>query len=309
LYRAEVVSNQDEQQRGRIEVKVPSLFGDAILPHLAVPKDFRGTGLNRGEFYPPNVGDFVYVEFEMGDSRFPVYSGGWFGENELPPDFTHDAENQPNVRGFTTKAGHSIKFDETENEQKVIINTAGGHLFILDDTVDSEGLFLIHKTGSQYQTDNLGNIKILSKDGAYLFINNETGEVSITSQAGSYASVKEGFKVSDETGEHIFTVDNKGIQSNTSKDFLVNSGTFGVSTGGIDLKDTTQTGLVIGNGQIALGGPAAELIDMVIQSIDAFLNAPSLVNTPAGPSSPLLPPAAVQLATIKTLLTTIKGSL
>ena len=61
-------------------------------------------------------------------------------------------------------------------------------------------------------------------------------------------------------------------------------------------------------GLIGLGGSAAELLDLIDQFLDAFINQPQLCMTAVGPSSPLLPPALAQLIKIKTLLATIKGS-
>lgn len=61
IYRAEVVKNNDEEKRGRITVKVPSLFADSELSAWAEPRDYRGSGKGYGEFMPPNIGDFVFV--------------------------------------------------------------------------------------------------------------------------------------------------------------------------------------------------------------------------------------------------------
>jgi len=61
-------------------------------------------------------------------------------------------------------------------------------------------------------------------------------------------------------------------------------------------------------GLIGLGGPAAELLDLIDQFLDAFINQTQLCMTGVGPSSPLLPPALTTLIQIKVLLATIKGS-
>lgn len=203
-----------------------------------------------------------------------------------------------------------MTFDETEEKQKFILSTPGGHFFILDDTVDNEALFLIHKSGSQIQTDAQGNTKILGADGSFVFINSETGAVTLTAQSGAYVAVNEnGISMSDPSGSNLTTISGDSIQNIAGGDFVVQSNSFGVTTGGVDIKDNVGAGLKITNGQVALGSPAGELVDLVVQIIDAFLNAPTLVGTGTGPSSPLTPPASVNLTLIKTLLESIKGSL
>ena len=82
FYEAEVTDNADDEERGRIEVKVPGFFGEKPLPYWAEPKGFIGAGSSKGKFYPPEIGDWVHVEFRNGDPRFPKYSGGWFAKDD-----------------------------------------------------------------------------------------------------------------------------------------------------------------------------------------------------------------------------------
>lgn len=309
IYRAEVVDNEDEEERGRIQVKVPSLFGENLpLPEWACPKDFRAAGTGKGEFYVPDVGDYVYVEFENGDPRFPVYSGGWHAKEELDPDFAY-IDGVPKIRGIKTRYGHSLRFDETEGEEKIILNTKAGHYIILDDTPDSEAFYLIHKSGTQIQVDAKGSLKAFVSGGGLLNLSAETGEATLVSKDGATATIEKGIKLLDSSGAHFATIDDAGILLNTSKDVIVNGNTLSASVGTVSLKDTAKSGLVIKNGQVALGSAAVELVDQVIKICDALTAGSPLVTTGVGPSSPLLPPASVQLTLVKTLLTTIKGTI
>jgi hypothetical protein len=74
------------------------------------------------------------------------------------------------------------------------------------------------------------------------------------------------------------------------------------------LKNAVGTLKVDSAGKFGIGGPAAELLDLFDQTLDAFINQTQLTMTGTGPSSPLLPPAMTNLIKIKTLLTSIKGS-
>lgn len=309
IYRARVTDNKDKEERGMIEIIVPSLFGDNVkLSEWATPKDFRASSKGKGEFYPPEIDDWCYVEFENGDPRFPVYSGGWAAKDELDEDFAY-VDGKPTIRGIKTAYGHSIRFDETAGEEKIIITTKSGHYLIMDDTADKQAIFLIHKSGSQIQMDSKGSVKTFISNGGFLNLSAETGEVTATSKDGALVSIQKDVKVFDSTGAHFVTISDTGILLNTSKDVLVNANTLSASVGTVSLKDMTKAGLVIKNGQVALGSAAVELVDQVIKICDALTGSAPLVTTGVGPSSPLLPPAMVQLTLIKTLLSTIKGSI
>ena len=73
-YRGVVFDNNDPDKLGRIRVTVPQLFADAITG-WAWPKNASGLVLQ-----PPPIGQGVWVEFEGGDSSFPIWTGT-FGKN------------------------------------------------------------------------------------------------------------------------------------------------------------------------------------------------------------------------------------
>lgn len=307
LYRAEVVSNKDETGRGLIEIKVPQLFGDNALPNKAEPRDFRGAGKGKGEFYPPDVGDWVYVEFSMGDQRFPVYSGGWYGEGELSDEFAY-TNGEPLNRGRVNKYGHVLKFDETPGKERVVIGTPSGNYIVLDDTKDKEGMFFIHKTGAQLQIDKDGSTKVLAKDGSFINMDAVKGAITATSKSGAYITVKDVVTASDASGKHFISINGDSIVCNTAGDHIVQSNTHSVKSGSTVI-DSSGAKMTMGSGKVAFGANGVELLDHVIQGFDALVSSPSLVTTGVGPSSPLMPPASVQLTKIKVALMLIKGSL
>lgn len=66
-YRGEVINNKDEEKRGRVLVKVPSL-GDVEL-------GWAEACLPPSTFAIPQRGDFVWLEFEEGDIDNPIWVG------------------------------------------------------------------------------------------------------------------------------------------------------------------------------------------------------------------------------------------
>lgn len=68
IYRATVLSAQDPDGRGRIQVLVPAIAGQGSgWAACCVPPGVTPT--------PPKVGDTVFVMFENGDPAYPVWLG------------------------------------------------------------------------------------------------------------------------------------------------------------------------------------------------------------------------------------------
>lgn len=283
LYRAKVVDNKDPKKQGRIKVIVPALFGKTELPQWALPRDFRSTAKDGGEFFPPEIDDFVFIEFEGGDPKFPVYSGGWYGETsegeELPEDFVHDEENAPMVKGFKDRAGNCILFDQTPEAEKVTIQTKN-HYIVLDETKDSEAVYLAHKKGSQLQIDKEGSLKLFTSDGSYMSMNSEDGSVTIGSKDGAVVAMKDTITVSDASGKSVISITDGTVQVTTAGDLVAQSNTATISTGAlaidsgsIEMKYKQQCEIIgaigeqisMGTGQVAIKGLTAELVDIVLE--------------------------------------------
>jgi len=80
-YRGTVAGNVDDTDRGRLEVQVPAVLGAAVVWALpCVP--YAGAGV--GFYALPEPGTAIWVEFEAGDPSFPVWSGCFWADNELP---------------------------------------------------------------------------------------------------------------------------------------------------------------------------------------------------------------------------------
>jgi len=69
IYRAVVVSNVDKNKQHRLDLKIPAVFADEVvygvlpcLPPIANP-------------LLPKAGTTVWVQFENGNERMPVWTG------------------------------------------------------------------------------------------------------------------------------------------------------------------------------------------------------------------------------------------
>jgi uncharacterized protein involved in type VI secretion and phage assembly len=76
-YRGTVVNNVDPMQMGRIMAIVPDVTGPLpsswALPCVAM------AGPQAGQFVLPQIGAAVWIEFEQGNSDYPIWTGGFWG--------------------------------------------------------------------------------------------------------------------------------------------------------------------------------------------------------------------------------------
>jgi len=81
-YRGKVENNLDPMQQGRVQVSVPAVLGEGRLSWAMPCAPFAGSGV--GFFTVPPVGANVWVEFEGGDTDYPICAGGFWGLGEVP---------------------------------------------------------------------------------------------------------------------------------------------------------------------------------------------------------------------------------
>ncbi len=100
-YRGQVVQNVDPQRMGRIQAIVPDV--SQVIPTgwamPCVPAAFVQSGL----FAIPAVGSQVWIEFERGDPDFPIWTGAFWADQQIPirgetfPSTTSTTPVSPNI--------------------------------------------------------------------------------------------------------------------------------------------------------------------------------------------------------------------
>lgn len=145
-YRAKVVSNKDPEALGRIIVEVPRARvpkenGEWVLPMTP------GAGSQRGMFWPPEEGDYVFVFFDNGDPRkILCYMGGWYAGGEPPKSLETESDGSPKKRGFMTPGGHQVTLSDKDGAEEINIR---------------------HKDGTIVQWTSDGKVKVGKENGSF----------------------------------------------------------------------------------------------------------------------------------------------
>lgn len=168
-YAGEVTSNEDEAHLGRVRVRVPTIFREG--PVWARPC------FPPGHFFVPPVGAKVWIEFEAGDTRFPLWVGVYHPSSTIPPEA---ARSPPDNRVVHTPSGHTIELLDQEGEEKVLIRHKGDAFLVLDK---DGGVVLSNKNGS--------HLHLNAKDGGATFVE-EHGHMLTMGASGAVLVNKDG---------------------------------------------------------------------------------------------------------------------
>jgi uncharacterized protein involved in type VI secretion and phage assembly len=127
-HRGVVTDTADPEGLGRVRALVADVLeGESgwALPSLP----FAGVGA--GFFAVPPTGANVWIEFESGDTEFPIWSGGYWPEAGSVPVPGPTPDQKVVIR---TTAGHSITLDGTPGESSLTLATATGARITLSDS-------------------------------------------------------------------------------------------------------------------------------------------------------------------------------
>lgn len=172
-YRAIVVDNVDEEVPGRIKVRIPAIGhkeGDWIYawPKFPTPCGVVGEDEYYGFYCPPPANkEMVWVEFEVGRTKHAIYTGGWFGKDELP-DKVRDAA--PDIWSIWSRAQHYLTFRDKDGAEEVELAWRARHKV----TMDEDGIRIVTEGGTSVE---------LKADGTFAITDEKDNEV-VSSTSG-----------------------------------------------------------------------------------------------------------------------------
>ena len=137
-FRGVVSDNRDPLMLGRIRAKVQDVFGENESGWALPALPYAGNGV--GLFLIPPTNASVWIEFEHGDPEYPIWTGCFWAQGELPASpavaemkvlktdtATITLNDLPGAGGITieTTLGMKIVIDATSME---ITNGQGGSI-------------------------------------------------------------------------------------------------------------------------------------------------------------------------------------
>lgn len=138
-YRGIVITNYDPDSQNKVCVYLPSILRGVEV--WAYPKHQQGGPGSGFKWLSPREGSIVYVEFENGDPRHPLWSYHGWAVGEMPPEL-----NKPNVLGFITPKGNKIILDESDSgvltaiiHQDIIIKSLDGNINVDANSIIMQG--------------------------------------------------------------------------------------------------------------------------------------------------------------------------
>jgi|SRR6478609_5519878 len=129
-YRGTVADNEDPDVLGRIRINVPPIYGTITPNYWAWPKGMY-SGKDIGFYALPNKGDMVWISFENGDPRFPIWEYGHWAMNQTPK-----TAKGPKQKVFQTTSGMRLVYDD--EKQKIVIFRSEGRVI----EVNADGISL-----------------------------------------------------------------------------------------------------------------------------------------------------------------------
>jgi len=154
-YRGKVENNIDPMQQGRMQISVPSVLGSGTLSWAMPCVPYAGPGV--GFFAIPPNGANIWVEFEAGNTDYPIWSGCFWGLGEVPA-----IPALAEVKVFKTETC-TLTLSDLPGVGGVTIETATGMKIVLSATgleIDNGQGGSVKMTGPQVSV-NSGALEVI----------------------------------------------------------------------------------------------------------------------------------------------------
>ena len=169
-----VTNLDDPEALGRIRVVFPWMpkYKSAELESNWARMASPAAGKERGFFFMPEVDDEVLVSFEQGDLNRPYIVGVLWNKTDKPPEGTAAVlasdKKKINQRVVRSRSGHLVILDDTEGEEKIIIQDKTSKNSIMINSKDNSMVIkaagdLTFEAGGKFIMKSTGDFSVDSK--------------------------------------------------------------------------------------------------------------------------------------------------
>jgi uncharacterized protein involved in type VI secretion and phage assembly len=132
-YRGMVINNVDPKLLGRVLVQVPDVLGVGVSSWAMMCMPFGG--VQSGMYAPPSIGACVWVEFEQGDSDYPILAGAYYRNLAEKPALTAATPPGVDVVYVGTKAQNGMLMSDVPGPTGgFLFKTTQGASVMINDT-------------------------------------------------------------------------------------------------------------------------------------------------------------------------------
>jgi len=132
-YRGTVINNVDPLQIGRLMVQVPDVSN--IIPSTWAMPCVPFAGIQSGFYVVPPIGSGVWIEFEHGDSDYPIWVGGYWGSAaEIPALVLAAPPGVPQIVLQTTGQTTLVISDVPGPTGGILLKSSTGAMISISDT-------------------------------------------------------------------------------------------------------------------------------------------------------------------------------
>lgn len=155
-YRGTVINNIDPLQMGRLMVQVPDVSN--VLPSTWAMPCVAHAGIQSGTFAVPPIGASVWVEFEQGNSDYPIWTGCFWGSAAEVP---------------------ALALAAPPGLQSIVMQSVGQNTLMLSDAPGPTGGILLKSTTGAMIAINDTGITISNGQGATITLTGPSVTVNL----------------------------------------------------------------------------------------------------------------------------------
>ncbi|WP_027392960.1 type VI secretion system Vgr family protein [Aquimarina latercula] len=128
-----VKENNDPDGMGRIKVQFPwQKASGSTTPWLRMMTPHAGS--DKGFHFIPELEEQVIVSFDGGNAEKPFVMGALYNGSAQPSSWQSDSNN---IKAIKTRAGHTIKLDDTQGAEMITITDKNQNIIQIDTVGES----------------------------------------------------------------------------------------------------------------------------------------------------------------------------